>query len=164
MRKYISAAMLVLVALGCGSSETDVAAIIQLNNDSNGKRLANLYYMYQSMNPRLTGPKNDDDFRKFIQSRHPSQLTEMGVDRSQLEELFVSERDGEPFVIRYGVKLPGSGGGHHQAVVFERQGVDGKAVVFLTGPQVKYVPFEDVSEYREGAHDQLSLPPERLGE
>lgn len=163
MRAFLVASLL-LVTLGCGSAESEIASIIRSNNDSNGKRLANLYYMHQSMSPRLIGPKNEDEFRKFIQLRRPEQLAEMGVDAGLLDELFVSERDGQPFVVRYGVAVPGSGGGHHQAVVFEQQGKGGRIAVFMTGPKVIDVPMEEAAAYRDGLHDQLSVPPETLGE
>jgi hypothetical protein len=163
MRRCFIAGLL-LATLGCGSNEPNVAAIIRSNNDCNGKRLVNLYYMHQSMSPRLNGPKNEGAFQTFIKSMRPEQLEEMGVESSQLDKLFVSERDGQPFTVRYGVDMPGSGSGHHQAVVFEQRGKSGRIAVFLTGPKVIYAPSEEASAYREGLHDELSVPPEQKGE
>ncbi len=163
MRKIVFAPLL-LVTLGCGAGESEVASIIKSNNDSNGKRLANLYYMHQIMSPQLIGPRHEEDFKNFIRSMRPEQLAEMNVDADLLQELFVSERDGQPFAVRYGVAMPGSGGGHHQAVVFERQGRGGNLAVFMTGPKVIHVPVKEASAYRAGLYDQLSIPPEQPGE
>jgi hypothetical protein len=60
-----------------------------------------------------------------------------------LDELFVSDRDGQPFVIKYGQsggvmsKLP---------VVFEKEGKDGVRQVAYTNGQVEEV---DAAKYEE---------------
>jgi len=51
----------------------------------------------------------------------------MQIDRENLDELFMSERDGEPFKIQWGVK-----GWGDRALVFESVGVNGKRLVALS--------------------------------
>lgn len=153
-----------LAVVGCGSGELDVRSVVRSNNDCNGKRLANLYYFHQVVSPRREGPKDETAFRSFIKSRKPEQLAEMDVDPERLDGLFVSERDGVPFIIRYGVTIPGIGGGHHQAVVFERQGLRGRVEIFMTGPKVADVPHDEMAAYQQGTHDVLNLPPEQPSE
>lgn len=163
MKKMLAGAML-LAVLGCGSGESEVLSVIRSNNDCNGKRLANLYYFHQTLSPRREGPKDEAGFRTFISSVKPEQLAEMNVDVGRLDDLFVSERDGVPFLIRYGVAIPGVGGGHHQAVIFERQGQRGQISVYMTGPRVVDIPVADSEAYQQGLHDILGIPPEQPGE
>ena len=60
----------------------------------------------------------------------------MQVDPGNLDALFVSDRDGQPFVVRYGV----SGGlGATDAVIFEQQGRNGKRQVGFTDGTVEEV-------------------------
>ncbi|HEX2473540.1 MAG TPA: hypothetical protein VHK01_02270, partial [Lacipirellulaceae bacterium] len=49
-----------------------------------------------------------------------------GARVSNLEELFISERDGEPYVIFYGQRPAGVAA---DVVAYERTGVDGKRFV-----------------------------------
>lgn len=163
MKKLLVGAVLVAF-WGCGPGESEVLSVIRSNNDSNGKRLANLYYIHQTLSPRREGPRDEAGFREFISSIKPEQLAEMNVDAGRLDDLFISERDGEPFLVRYGVVMPGLGGGHHQAVIFERQGQRGQISVYMTGPKVIDIPVADSAAYQQGLHDILGIPPEPPGE
>ena len=100
--------------VGCGGNSPDKA--IQEANKTNIERLANLYVMYQAKN-RLAGPEDEESFKEFIRNASDGQIQRMGVDKNDLDSLFVSERDGRPFKIRYGV--PGSTRGSVSAVIFE---------------------------------------------
>ena len=154
-RRSMGAALLALVvtgAVGCGSS-SDVKSIMKAINDSNGKRLANFYAMFQ-MRSNFTGPADQQALEKFIVGMNPAELEAMGVKPDEVGKLFVSERDGKPFFIRYGVKKPPLLGGH-QAVVFETEGQGGRIGVFMTGPKVVEVPAGEVETYRNGDHDEL---------
>jgi hypothetical protein len=63
-------------------------------------------------------------------------LEMMQVDPGKVDELFVSERDGQPFVIKYGQ----SGGIMSRLpVVFEKEGKGGKRQVAFTDGQVEEV-------------------------
>ena len=67
----------------------------------------------------------------------------LGVDPNQLDALFMSERDGQPFQIKYEIN---SGLGAVVAVVFEQQGVEGMRAVGFTDGSVQSV---DNEKYRQ---------------
>ncbi len=134
---------------GCGPAAPDPKALVKSFNDANGKRLVNFYSQYQMEQGR--GPKNEAELRKFILARSPAALEEMGVSAGTLDGLFVSERDGQPFFIRYGAPVVGG----RQALVFESQGSGGTVAVFFTGPKVVHVPTNEVEDYKAGKKDEL---------
>ncbi len=130
--------MLIASVSGCSRSnpESTVAAL----NQSNVQRLTNLYFAYQK-NHDFNGPKDEADFRQFVQGIGAEKLERIGVDAASIDNLFVSERDGQPFNIRYRVK--GSIMGTQEPVVFESQGVDGMRMVgFLDMSQREVDPTE----------------------
>ena len=129
--------------LGC-TAEIDPNEALARVNDTNIKRLSNLYFTYQTKN-NFKGPKNEEEFKKFLKSYNPKKLSRIGIDPTQIDGLFSSERDGQPFKIRYSV--PGSPKGSSSAVVFEAEGVDGKRRVgFLnmTQREVEEAEYENL--------------------
>lgn len=160
MNRWFSVTVMLglVIAGGCGPQHEKPESIIARINDSNGKRLANLYAIHQSRH-NFAGPADKAAFVKFIQQEMlPSELEGTGVDPNDLERLFVSERDKAPFFIRYGVVAP-SWAASHQAVIFEEQGRGGRVAVFLTGPKVVEVAPADVPAYREGKQDIMPEKP-----
>lgn len=160
MNRWFSATMMLglVLAGGCGPQHEEATSIIARINDSNGKRLANLYSIHQ-MRHNFAGPVDKAAFVKFIQQGMlPSELDGTGVDPNDVERLFVSERDKTPFFIRYGVVAP-TWGPSHQAVIFEEQGSRGRVAVFLTGPKVVEIAPAEVPAYREGKHDVMPEKP-----
>jgi len=138
---------------GCGSGNPQAAAkaVVRRYNDTNGKRLANFYGQYQS--EYLSGPKDERAFKQFITGRPASALEEMGVTPDGLDGLFVSERDKQPFYVRYGLPRPTGG---RQALVFENQGVGGKSLVIFSGPKEVEVPVAELEAYKKGEKDESS--------
>lgn len=142
------AALTVLV--GCGQGPRDAKSIIREANDVNGRRLVNLYGQYQAIHGH--SPKTEQAFRKGIEARGATALEEMGVPTADLSPLFLSERDGQPFEVRYAAPyVPGS----RQALVFESRGVEGKRAVFFTGGTVVHVPESECAAYRSGSMDRM---------
>jgi hypothetical protein len=126
-----------------GCSSKDPATRIGEMNDTRIKQLANLYMAHQMRNGS-NGPKDQTAFKSFVQNgMAPHRLEMMRVDPAKVDELFVSERDGQPFIIKYGQsggimsKLP---------VVFEKEGQDGTRQVAFTNGQVEDV---DGARYQE---------------
>jgi hypothetical protein len=113
-----------MLAIGCSSSNPD--STLASLNESNVQRLVNLYFAYQKSHD-FQGPKDEQDFRQFVQGVSPDKLQRIGVDSASLDSIYISERDGQPFKIRYRVK--GDMMGSSEPVVFESQGVDGKRIV-----------------------------------
>lgn len=147
---------IVVIAVGCGPSRPDPKSLIAAVNNANGKRLANLYAIHQSRYMG-NGPRDKKAFEKFIsQEMTPAELDGTGVDQKSLDTLFVSERDGQPFFIRYGVKSPEpSSPAVNLAVIFESKGVNGSVAVYMTGPKMVAVSQAEVEDYRAGKRDRL---------
>ncbi len=156
-RSSLFAAVSVLVlsgfvgSAGCGSGNPQAAAkaVVRRYNDTNGKRLANFYGQYQS--EFLSGPKDEKTLKQFIAGQPASALEEMGVKAEGVDGLFVSERDKQPFFIRYGLKRPTGG---RQALVFEAQGAGGKSLVVFGGPKEVEVPVAELAAYKKGEKDE----------
>ena len=118
LRLTVVVAMACLVFTGCGGPPTAEEAIAEANN-SNIKRVANLYSMVQMRAGRqFAGPQDEEEFKKVLSETAPLILERMGVDPSSIDSVFVSERDGEPFTIRYGIV--GSPYGCQEPAIFEK--------------------------------------------
>jgi hypothetical protein len=119
--------------LGC--VQRDPADAIAAANDSNIRRVGNLYQAFR-LRKGNQGPKDEAELKTFLKEMAPIRLERMQVDPNNLDALFISDRDGQPFVIRFGV----SGGiGSTDAVVFESQGSGGKRQVGFTDGSVEEV-------------------------
>jgi hypothetical protein len=126
--------------VGC-SRPSDPDSAIASVNATNIQRLANLYFTYQSQHD-WRGPADEAQFKSFLHAYNPHKLSRIGVDPNALDKLFVSERDGQPFKIRYGVF--GSAMGSSAPVIFEAVGGGkGRLVGFLDMQQREV----DESEY-----------------
>ncbi len=137
---------LVAMELCLGCSSPDPANLLAEANNSNIQRLANLYEAYQSRH-NWRGPKDEAEFKSFLKGWNPKKLTNVGVDPNAIDDVFVSDRDGEPFQVRYGV--PGHIMGSDAPVVFETTGIDGKRMVgFLnmTSREVDEAEYNDLWE------------------
>ncbi len=110
---------------GC-SGGPDAEDALASANSNNIQRLANLYFTYQTKH-EFRGPPDEAAFKEFIRTYNPQKLARIGVDPSAVDALFTSERDGQPYKIRYGVQ--GSIMGSSEPVVFESVGVDGQREV-----------------------------------
>lgn len=132
-----------LLCLGGCSGTIDIDSVTAANNNTNIKRLSNLYVAFQMKN-QMRGPEDEGEFREFIKNYSPKKLKRINVDPNQLDDLFVNERDGEPFKIRLNVE--GSVMGSSAPVVFEKTGVGGKRMVGFLNMQQRDV---DESEYND---------------
>jgi hypothetical protein len=126
--------------IGC-TSRTDPDSAIASVNTTNIQRLANLYFTYQSQHD-WRGPADEANFKSFLRGYNPHKLTRIGVDPNDLDKLFISERDGQPFKIHYGVL--GSAMGSSAPVIFESTGNGEKRLVGFLDMQQREV---DDSEY-----------------
>lgn len=148
-RAAVLVVLLVGILSGCGPTKGDAKAFVQKINSSNGRRLVNLYAQYQG--EYGSGPKSDVIFKKYIAAKSPASLEEIGVAPGSIDKLFISERDGQPFSIRYGIPYAG---GLQQAVVFESQGQGGKVNVFFFGLKTLEVTAGEVAAYKDGSKDE----------
>jgi len=147
-RRPLLAGIAVLLLAGCGGP--DAASQVAALNDSNLRRVANLYMAFQFRNG-MRGPRDEQEFRDFIQNdMSPRKLEMMKVDPQRIDELFTSEQTGQPFEINYGVT---GGTTSVLAVVFDQEGADGKRRVGFTNGPVEVI---DRAQY-----DQLIQNPQR---
>lgn len=139
----VGACLASVLLAGCTQSVDPAEAVARVNA-SNIQRLANLYLTYQ-MKHNWRGPANEKVFKDFIRGFNAEKLARIGIDPSAVDGLFVSERDGQPFQIRYGVV--GSSRGSSEPVVFEAAGEGGsRLVAFLNMEQ---------REVSQGEYDSL---------
>ena len=92
-----------LLSVGCGSG--DIAGdMFAKANDLNIKRLSSLYSVYSAQHG-YKGPKDEAEFKAFIGQIDPKRLEMIGVDPDDIDGLFVSERDKQPFRIRWDLSI-----------------------------------------------------------
>lgn len=132
--------LLVSVLSGCRKNINPEDALAQANA-TNLQRLANLYVAFQMEND-WHGPADEAKFKEFLRNYNPKKLTRIGIDPNAIDGLFVSERDGQKFRIRYSVL--GNMMGSSEPVVFEAKGVDGKRLIGFLDMNLREV---DDAEY-----------------
>lgn len=119
---FFTTLCLCLVAIaGCSESQPDIASF----NGTNIEKVRNFYELYMDEH-RQTGPKDEAEFKDYINNGRKAQMLirKLNLEPADLENLFIGERDGEAFKIRYGLREP-----LNHAYVFEATGVDGKRLV-----------------------------------
>lgn len=124
-QSIVCVALAAVSLVGCGRSDLS-GDMLAAANSENVERLSSLYLAFHARN-NFRGPRDMEEFRGFIQKLRPQILERVGVDPNNIDAVFVSERDGEPFRIRFGV--PGSPMGVGAPVVFESAGEGGQMMV-----------------------------------
>lgn len=135
-RWFGAALLFASTALIAGCTGDSPESRIAAANNSNVQRLSNLYKAYQLRHGNK-GPEDEEAFKKFFREEMtPKRLEAMGVDPANVDSLFVSDEDGQPLVIRWGV--PG-GLGTSEPAVFDQGGDGGQPRVGFTGGSVERV-------------------------
>lgn len=153
-RRHLIAALALpslLFALG-GCSSDSIQSQVAAMNSSNIKRVANLFAAWQSSHGGQ-GPKDVESIKAFSKGIPPDALENMKIDPNKLDLLFVSERDGKPFKIKFGAARPAMA--PHIPIVFEEQGVGGTKQVAWTNAQVREV---GNAEYEQLWNDKSPAP------
>jgi hypothetical protein len=133
--------LLLLLVPGCGSDELA---------SPTAKRLTGLAKLYLdcAVAKNGKGPANEQEFKKHIRSL-PSFVVEMNeVDPNAIDTVFVSERDKEPFVVRYGISISGISGTSAPLVAHEKTGKNGKRLVVYANAKVEQLndaQFQDLT-------------------
>jgi hypothetical protein len=122
---------LLLIAIvglvGCGRSAAKPEP-----SPRNLQQIQVLYTIYLQSN-KLTGPANEDEFKRFVRSQGAAEARRQEIDLGDLDQLFISPRDGQPYVVNYGLHFEPQKA-NQQVVVYETRGRDGlRAVAFATG-------------------------------
>lgn len=121
----LTAIFMLTTQLGC-SNKPDLRGVY----DVNIKKLHVCYTLYLEKHD-FRGPKTEEELKEYLKTDPTAiflmkkiDLTPEGVD-----DIFIGERDKEPFIVRYGLK-----GVADHAIVFEATGFEGKRLVALTDP------------------------------
>lgn len=141
---------LVLMISGCGDGLNN-PSLADLKN-TNIKRYHTAYTIYLDRN-QMQGPKDEKELMDFLTTDNTAGvlLKRMEIPMESLSDITVSERDGQPFKVRWGVK-----GMADHAIIFEAEGVEGKRMVAFSNPREL-----DATEY-DGYWDG-SLKPDAPG-
>src|SRR5262245_47174210 len=110
---------ILLFAVGCPRQHTVTQEETNLSN------LARLYGFYVGKN-RGQPPADLATLEGFAQKADRAELQRRGVTATDLQAIFVSSRDNQPFVYRRpkGKGVPGVGGGN--VILYEQTGSGGK--------------------------------------
>jgi hypothetical protein len=120
--------VVLLFVVGCGGDPTSDA--FKEMNKLNMSKIVNSYVMFASVNNNV-GPKNEEELINFIKTdeRVAPRLGMSSSDFGSLDSLFTSDADGEPFVVRFGLKIRTDE--DRSPLVFDKTGVDGMRRVAL---------------------------------
>lgn len=135
---FLAAVVLVLVA-GCGGeSEVPVGDAAE-----NIRKLALGYVQYAATN-RGVGPADQKALTKFMVERN-------ALPPEEVEKSFVSIRDNQPYIIRWGLRPQGSGPLGAQApqpviIIMERTGAEGTRYVADSRPEISQMTEEELKQ------------------
>jgi hypothetical protein len=133
---------IVLGLLGPLNAGCTTAAVEEPDAKVRLTKLLRLYQVYVDRNKK--GPANEQELRAFAQKLTPKERTDylLGDD---LETIYTSPRDNQPFVVRYNLKL--EPGGPTRGVAWEATGQDGRRLVALSMGYVEDYDNESAKEY-----------------
>jgi hypothetical protein len=110
------------------------------------KGIANLY-CYLAASNKGTGPKTDEEVRKFVLEAPDIILTSNRIEVvGSRQEMLVSDRDGQPFVIKPEVSLSGMTPTKAPLVAYENTGKNGKHLVVYANFKVEEVSADTLQE------------------
>ena len=128
------------LCLATGCSENQSAE----REQSNLKPLAVFYGQYLGQH-RGQPPGGEQEFKNFLQTLGKDRLASMQV--KSVDELFVSPRDGKPYVILYGpVANTGAGLPSMTVIAYEQGGKGGKRFIARSTAAVEEV---DETKFKE---------------
>jgi len=129
-----------IVMFGCGPP--DIAAEFREKNKTHVAKVSTCFKIYGSRNGNQ-GPENQEELVEFLKGeRVAKNLERLGVNPEEIDAIFVSERDGKPLKIKWGVKMNPE---DPKPIAFETVGVDG---IRLVGADV-VLEVEDEDEYED---------------
>ena len=119
-----------VVAAGCqGKTAGELAPV-----ESNVKNIAIFYGRYMSQNRGRT-PPDEATLKKFIASHPATELAALKA--TDVDQLFVSPRDKQPYVVRYGATLPPPSPTGSPVIAYEKDGVGGRRFVAFANAGVE---------------------------
>ncbi len=125
--------------VGC---ESHTSGVTQTDTKTQIERLFNLYKSYVEVNRKA--PPNEKALKDYAKGLSEKQLDEQSIGKD-LEAIFVSPRDKEPFQIAYGQML--TSGGEPVAVIYEKTGEKGMKYVALSIGYTEEYDDETLKQY-----------------
>ena len=119
------APLVVAILAGCGGGSGSAAN--RSKEISHVGAITTLYFRAASLLGK--NPENEQEFKEVI-AKDNIDPGVLGVDST--DELFISDRDGQPLIINYGQALGGQG-----VVAYEQMGVDGVRLVGFKNGQIE---------------------------
>jgi hypothetical protein len=101
-----------------------------------------MYGRYRAAH-RGTPPPDEAALKKFISGLSPTEQSGLGIDPANLEKMFTSPRDGQPYVVLY--KSSGA------VIAYEQVGKNGKRLVAYPDTKVEEVDEARLKELVPGA-------------
>ena len=128
---------MMIVSGGCDSGP-DIATMVGENNKTNIQKLLNGYTLYQRRMKNEPCP-GKEELLDFIRTNGSidKNLSYMNIDKDKFEDYFVSERDNEEFLVRWGIYQAERMAA--EPVIFEKTGFEGKFQVIWTGGEITEV-------------------------
>lgn len=123
--KLVIGSMSLAACLALVSGCTEQAAQQEAEERDHLKTLALMYGKYLGSYGGV-GPTNEKQFKDFLNSRK-QELAQMQIE--DIDALFISPRDGQPYTVVYGLRPGPSPGPSGRVIAYESQGVDGKRMV-----------------------------------
>ena len=114
----------IALQMGC---ESHSSGVTQTDTKTQIEQLFNLYKSYVNVNRK--GPPIEQALRDFAKRLSEQQLEEQLIAKD-VDSIFVSARDKEPFQIVYGQTL--NPGGNPVAVIYEKTGLNGSRYAALS--------------------------------
>lgn len=132
-----------LFIAGCGDS---VSSRISTATKAHVRKMAVMYKMYSNAH-QFEGPKSADELRAWVQGDEnvKAQLERLGINADNFDSFLVSDRSGDEFNIKWGVKSAPMAPPY--PVVFEPNAFDGSRHVGMAGGATREVTDDD--EYEE---------------
>jgi hypothetical protein len=155
---FVAAVVAIGVTTGCQPSpQQQVKDAYRREFRENGRRVVAFYARFMGSPTKpvsgpngFSGPKDEAELRKFIAASSSEALEDMGIKSAESAELFTSERDGQPFRVRYGITGPTT---TSYAVLCEARGVNGRVKVFKSDGSSLEVAGDEAEAYMAGKHD-----------
>jgi hypothetical protein len=127
---------------GCGSDELNSPTAVRMRG------LANLY-LDCAVPKNGKGPANEQEFKKHIRGLPEFVITGNKLDPKALDAAFVSERDQEPIVLRYGLTIKQISATSAPLIAHEKTGKNGKRLVAFANGKVDLVTEAQLQELTE---------------
>lgn len=134
---FVGLSAIVFVGCGAPSEVPQAESVVHL------KALAVLYGRYVGSH-RGQSPPSEAEFKKFIQARPKAELDTLKA--ADVDSLFISPRDGQPYHVQYKVPLPPPGPQGAPVVAYEQTGEGGQRYVATSLGDVQLV---DEAKFQE---------------